>query len=121
MYIDQTQVRGEFLTFVHEVLKLAKELPSGYQAYRKWPKALHHLKASLLHCTAKELRVAFEYDDLEHWMIDFNYALSMLSSKNDFADRLASDYHKLRFFHNSNNYNLLRVPFICSILHHDDP
>jgi predicted P-loop ATPase len=54
-------------------------------------------------------------------MTDFAYSLISLSVTNDFANSINNDYQQLLRGHDNINNHKLRVPYICSILHHDEP
>ena len=43
LYLDNNDISGEFLALVHQVLKIAANLPSGKDAYLDWQERIDHI------------------------------------------------------------------------------
>jgi len=64
LYLDHATVTDDLIPFAAQVLELATSLPSGEEAWRKWPDAIDMVKVAGLQKQAQRLRAGFDYESL---------------------------------------------------------
>lgn len=118
-YINNKDVQDEFIELATAAIDMATALPSGEHAYRDWDKYIDEDRIESLSRLVQRVRAAFEYETLDQWHADFEYALEFCATRSSGVKPLRNSYKELLYSHNHSNWNKLRLPFVFSRLHRD--